>query len=341
MIIYDDNLSCRSLSQEKRNIYIYIFYLFFWKKDRCHVFCERFKTWFFEWKSPLTICFVYAWSFLGPKNHWIWAWRSTRHYCSIYIPAPQCCHHFVKLIPRRSIIFDEKKYFKKIQQYLHHNIYTTGGEAVINVANVDQRLRIDRDLQNLMKDYNHQLTSTLCVAFSTPVMTVYQHLINSDFVRAAYSGICISSTSAVCAGSAFHLQVQSIARSVSSSPSTVYQPFSKGLSWTNGKPKPHYHTPSHCHGINFPHRLCHRKNLNYLRSWDALLSSARPSRYWRPYRHWTARGQSSWEDTCVSPCRQPWSSSPSKDQSCLRALLLLVWWQGPYLVWVSWPTDKC
>ncbi len=26
----------------------------------------------FEWKSPRTICFAFAWSFLGPKIHWLW-----------------------------------------------------------------------------------------------------------------------------------------------------------------------------------------------------------------------------------------------------------------------------
>jgi hypothetical protein len=46
VIIYDDNLSCRSLSQAKRKIYIFLLSLFERKtrKDRCHVFCERFKT---------------------------------------------------------------------------------------------------------------------------------------------------------------------------------------------------------------------------------------------------------------------------------------------------------
>ena len=37
VIIYDDNISYRSLSQAKRNIYIYSFYLFR-KKVRCHTF---------------------------------------------------------------------------------------------------------------------------------------------------------------------------------------------------------------------------------------------------------------------------------------------------------------
>jgi hypothetical protein len=39
-----------------------------------------------------------------------------------------------------------------------------------------------------MKDCNHQLTSALCAAFSTPAMAAYQHLVDLDFVRAANSG---------------------------------------------------------------------------------------------------------------------------------------------------------
>jgi len=39
-----------------------------------------------------------------------------------------------------------------------------------------------------MKDCNHQLASALCVAFNTPAMAAYHHLVNLDFVRAANSG---------------------------------------------------------------------------------------------------------------------------------------------------------
>ncbi len=54
MIIYDDNLSCRSLSQAKRKIYFFLLSLFERKdrKDRFHVFCERFKTCFLNENHP-------------------------------------------------------------------------------------------------------------------------------------------------------------------------------------------------------------------------------------------------------------------------------------------------
>jgi hypothetical protein len=54
VIIYDDNLSCRSLSQAKRKIHIFLLSLFERKarKDRCHVFCERFKTCFLNENHP-------------------------------------------------------------------------------------------------------------------------------------------------------------------------------------------------------------------------------------------------------------------------------------------------
>jgi hypothetical protein len=70
----------------------------------------------------------------------------------------------------------------------YNNVYTAGGAAAINAANVAQQLRIDRGLQTLMKDCNHQLASALCVAFNTPAMAAYHHLVNLDFVREANSG---------------------------------------------------------------------------------------------------------------------------------------------------------
>jgi hypothetical protein len=39
-----------------------------------------------------------------------------------------------------------------------------------------------------MKDCNQELASALCVAFSTPAMVAYKHLVNLDFVRVANSG---------------------------------------------------------------------------------------------------------------------------------------------------------
>ena len=65
----------------------------------------------------------------------------------------------------------------------YNNIYSTGDTVTIAVVNVAQEGRIDRGLQNLMKDCNHQLTSALCASFSRPVMAAYQHLVNLDFVR--------------------------------------------------------------------------------------------------------------------------------------------------------------
>jgi hypothetical protein len=40
----------KPFSSEKKNIYIS--FIFFWKKDRCHVFCERFKTCFLNENHP-------------------------------------------------------------------------------------------------------------------------------------------------------------------------------------------------------------------------------------------------------------------------------------------------
>jgi hypothetical protein len=42
---------------------------------------------------------------------------------------------------------------------------------------------INRVLKSLMKDWNHQLASGLCDAFSTSDMVAYHHLVNLDFVR--------------------------------------------------------------------------------------------------------------------------------------------------------------
>ena len=69
----------------------------------------------------------------------------------------------------------------------YNNVYTAGGAGAINTANIVHQGRIDRGLQSLMKDCNHQLASALCAAFSTPVMTAYHHLVNLDFVRSATS----------------------------------------------------------------------------------------------------------------------------------------------------------
>ncbi len=61
VIIYDNNLSYRSLSQAKRKIYIFLLSLFERKNvDTC---CERFKTCFLIENLPRTIFFVFEWCF--------------------------------------------------------------------------------------------------------------------------------------------------------------------------------------------------------------------------------------------------------------------------------------
>ncbi len=58
---------------QRKEIYIYILLSLFerkTRKDRCHVFCERFKTCFLNENHPEQFAFV-AWSFLGSKIHWL------------------------------------------------------------------------------------------------------------------------------------------------------------------------------------------------------------------------------------------------------------------------------
>ena len=69
----------------------------------------------------------------------------------------------------------------------YNNIYTAGGAGAIAAANIAQQGRIDRGLQNLMKDCNHQLASALCAAFGTPAMAAYHHPVNFYFVRSTTS----------------------------------------------------------------------------------------------------------------------------------------------------------
>jgi hypothetical protein len=61
-------------------------------------------------------------------------------------------------------------------------VYTQGGAVVVAAAQLAQQIKIDRGLQELMKDCNFVLAATLCECFGTEPMTAYQHLRNLDFV---------------------------------------------------------------------------------------------------------------------------------------------------------------
>jgi hypothetical protein len=69
VIIYDDNLSCRSLSQAKRKIYIFLL-SFFERKSVATCFVRDLRRVFWMKITPNNLLCV-AWNFLGTKNHWL------------------------------------------------------------------------------------------------------------------------------------------------------------------------------------------------------------------------------------------------------------------------------
>ncbi len=55
---------------KRKEKYILFFYLFLKERPLSRVVWEILDV-SFEWKSPRTIVFVFTWSFLGPKNHYV------------------------------------------------------------------------------------------------------------------------------------------------------------------------------------------------------------------------------------------------------------------------------
>ncbi len=73
VIIYDDNLSCRSLSQSEKKNMFFLFSLFE-RKTVATCLCTRFVRdlrHIFGMKITPNNLLCVAWSFLGPKNHWL------------------------------------------------------------------------------------------------------------------------------------------------------------------------------------------------------------------------------------------------------------------------------